>query len=412
MKNKIIICLLCFCSLFSFNFVRAAEEGISLQSQQTEGQGVYRNVKHSVDENGQHVYDCRIYNYGGIKNFSFILSEELNNRSSYFVTISANKELAYYYIADGTNKFKVFTDWQGDFKLMANSGSRRNIIKLVYNFDTNQWSKSGETNVWMSYGGGGFGNKFFANDIVLQANCTIELWESESSNNRVNYDLFRRYNVFKSPTMKQLSDGFRVYLNDFVSSAGTSTDTIVEDFSLTGLSLTVHDLISDTRLSSNFDVLGYTDVQQDDEGRYYIDLKFSDFSYLHPPMDADIMIFLTSTLQENVFAHAFDNVSNKIWYTMATKYQSLDYWRYKYSADSGVGLLVEVYPDGTEKPKPDNPDNPEPEPDPNQNVVNAISGLGTSIDEQTNAVKENTETQKSILQKIIDIPRANNFWAS
>ena len=52
-------------------------------------------------------------------------------------------------------------------------------------------------------------------------------------------------------------------------------------------------------------------------------------------------------------------------------------------------------------------DNP-PEKDPNQGVIDAVGGLGNNINEQTNAIKENTETNKNIFQKIIELPRSDS----
>lgn len=36
-----------------------------------------------------------------------------------------------------------------------------------------------------------------------------------------------------------------------------------------------------------------------------------------------------------------------------------------------------------------------------------LVGLGNTINDQTNAIKENTETNKNIFQKIIELPRSN-----
>lgn len=52
-------------------------------------------------------------------------------------------------------------------------------------------------------------------------------------------------------------------------------------------------------------------------------------------------------------------------------------------------------------------DNP-PEKDPNQGVIDAVGGLGNNINEQTNAIKENTETNKNIFQKLLELPRSDS----
>jgi hypothetical protein len=379
-----------FCIIFNAN----------VQAETSDGLVYSKPVSYVENEDESRTYTYSQYNNGGLQEGTFSMPKEMWNSSSYFVVVDSSGVVSYYRHAKKPSDsiFKVAPrTYNSDFKLFTNTFQNNKYIdRYDYDKTTSSWKAIKVNNCadYMSYGG----SRFFANDIILKKASQIRLYENETSTNYVDYDIFKRYNAFEVPELFQKVDSFRLYLNDFITKDGVNNDILKEKFTITSMSLFAHELTSDNLLLDNFDVLHYKEVSQDEKGNYYVDLIIDEVMPFLKAVNSEFVFMISTTIKEDIDAKAFESNAHPDWYTMSTKFVSYDFWKYKY--ENGSSTLKPINPDGTDKnptPNPDNPDNPAPD-NPNQGVID-------SLDKQTDAIKENTETSKNILQKIIEIPK-------
>lgn len=185
-------------------------------------------------------------------------------------------------------------------------------------------------------------DRVYANNYLISKGVAITY-----NKGGIPYSFCIDYQNLFTPTLKYMLDtGFRLYLRDFHGSTEVN-DTYSLEKSLTNVHFTVHDLKSNIDIIDTMDLLSYSDVAQDEEGQYYIDIKFEDLLSMLRVGDGDYLFTFSSNLRSDKYVYAFNDENC----TMTTNYQSVDYFRFKWFADSNSGLLVPCYEDGTEKPR-------------------------------------------------------------
>lgn len=137
------------------------------------------------------------------------------------------------------------------------------------------------------------------------------------------------------------------------------------------------------------------------------------------------MIFFLGSLQivDGDYLFSFTSIVNntRIWHDLYSskatinqfhkKYVDVSYFRYRYYADSGVGILIPTDENGegsgdiTEPPKPSQDDKTS---EAINNQTNVIKEQTEAINNQTNAIIEQNNTSKSIWQTLLDLPRDIN----
>ena len=219
---------------------------------------------------------------------------------------------------------------------------------------------------------------------------SMSTWQETYNNNPgVDYQLLKTNQFFISPTMKyRVNEGFRLILNDFYGfTAQEEKRELIA--SLTGLKLIIYNNDTGQELLSDFNILSYKDVQQLEDGQYYIDIDFKDVMPFMNTIDAEYTVFIISNLQVSSISSYTENYPSHL-REVITNYQSLDYFRYIYRG--GSGILIETDKDGNII----NPDDPDPTPTPD--------AMQEAINDQTDAIKENTEVNKNIFQEILELP--------
>lgn len=402
MKKRIILIFLSILILLStFTYVQA-EEGIMPLADTTEEGLCYRyiiNKGYNTEKSGYEIqYD--VYTHRGRQEGTVYVPSEYYDLDHWFLFLWGDV------ICIATNSksvsssdtvyctFEHFDSTRWSLGYYKNNASTNNWLGYkCYSFKNDTWSlfNQGDYNLYVTKEG------VSINSIIYSKNVDIKYGGSVSSSKA--YD----WQELKTPDMKLVQGtGFRVYLNNFHGATIIDDETEIIN-SLTNLYLYVYDFNNKGYLTEELDLLGLSEVHQDDEGNYYYDILFDTLSYMNK-VNGDYLVsvvpFLSSTKH-------FTSLSTT--YDVITKYQPVCYWRYQYYSSSGTGMLVPTDSEGN----PINPDEPQPElPDP---TIEAIGGLNNSISEQTNvikdqtnAIKEQTETNKNIFQQIIELPRENS----
>lgn len=407
---KKILCLF-FVIVFLFSSIPvsyASDEDISLQSSVYEdGQVARKVIFYGLDEE-TNTYGIfyRIFNEGGLCERTVHIPADLYNKEHWFLFYASSvKKLVFGYI-DTTVDFPVMNMYRPNairFELVSDSGT---CYVSEYSFETDTFGD------FRRLTSRGYDEKVNANDFIYCKNVVIQM--VSKANVPYTSSFFTDYQTFKCPEMKYMTDkGVRLYVNDFHGSTDiTSTYEVIN--ALQSLDFAVLDLNNNNNTLTALNLLTYSDLQQDEDGRYYIDLLFEDLLPYFNTINADLVLTLVTNLKSTKVVYAMDDTL-RVW-DMVTYFQSADYWRYQYYADSGAGLLVPSDAEGNPT-NPDGGDEPTP-PEKNETAdainnqtqkieeqTNAINNQTQKIEEQTDAIKENTETNKNIFQQIIELPR-------
>lgn len=372
----------------------------SVKAESTSSQDVYRFVNVTKEENkNNYILDYRVYLNTGLFSGKINIPKNLYDTEHWFISIFGNGEIRYFNcVTDLEPSMFVFIDSQSSTAYHAGSSDGRKVIPFsyrVYNEETRTWSEqSASTTSWI-YTGSKY--PLHPNNILFVNNFGVKYCANQSScENSADYSFGCDNQWFVSPELKYMVDnGFKLYLNDFIDFS-ISDDNYINTAIVESLYLTVYNIKTGTYEHENFNLIDYTDIQQDADGNYYVDILFNDLLTYMNKEDGDYLIFIASTLRSSYYSHAFDIIPplQRNFYNFHTKYQSGDYWRYKYFSDIGSGLLVSI----------DNPDISEPPPEEKNETADAIKDQTQKIEEQTDAIKENTEVNKNIFQQIIELP--------
>lgn len=325
-----IVCIFIICTCF--NVVKASEYGeIMPLDSQYEDSLIFREVKNrGYDEaTNSYIIDYKIYNSGGLQEGSVYIANDIYNLSSWFLLCLPDGSLKIYVDGDTSENISTVRVVNGLSRIYFN---KNKYWIYSYESSTNSFSLTSEVNSDMMITKR---ENIYANNILFTRNCIINFCGYNGAT--INYSICSDYQDFMTPSLKyKVNEGFRLYLNDFHSS------TIINDIyeivnSLSNLMLYVYDLNTHMYLTENSNLLEFSDVCQDTEGNYYIDIPFNGLLDYMNTVNGDYVIGVISLISANKYVYEFDNING---YTMNTIYSSYDYWRYQYFSSSGTGVLV------------------------------------------------------------------------
>lgn len=360
----------------------------------------YKQVKDEgyEQETDTYLFSYRIYTPNGLKEGSLHIPATAYNSNKWYLRYNSNDTVAI--IVDTTSssvRTLYFRAYNNDNYYYTYSKTGWTMGNYKY------WVKQKNSDVFTD--GGSYTGEFKIGEIVTpqsilyMKNMTFEYVDYPSGNSFTSQDSAILENrVLKTPSLIYYTGtGFRLYLNEFEPYDSTEYQDLEIDYSTIDtvkLYFSVYDLNNKTYTTQ----LTEKELQDyDEEGNLYVDILFSDLPYMNR-LDGDYILFFATYLTNT---RAYNNSS----FNFITRYDTLDYWRYTYYADSGAGILRAVYEDGTEKPNQDNTSTVEPSQD--DKTVSAIDKQTVKIEEQTQAIEENTEVQRNIFQSILDLPRSN-----
>lgn len=361
--------------LFGFNVVHADDT--------TYDGYCYQHVEHvgMTDKGYQINYD--VYLRNGNRQGTIYLTEEMYNRKWVLFYFSGSLIYRTNYNEGNFSAFNLeLSGSRGDyFTLLPSSLGVRDYI---YDFDNNSWSDYSLRSFELIYNLEG---------IFDKKDCDVLY------GNSVSWSTYHDWRYLKTPEMRVASDGFRLHLKDFHDNITGDEASLYTVDTLSGLGLFVYDFNNKQYLTENLDLLSASEVKMATDGTYYIDIPFSLLSYINK-VNCDYLISVIPILDARVKSASLPS----IFYDNVFKYNPVCYWRYQYHSDTGTGGLVSTDSEGN----PLKPDEAQPEPDKTveafENLKNSIAEQNKKLEEQTEAIKENTETNKNIFQQIIDLP--------
>lgn len=391
--KRLLVVILSFVLLFSFVFITTvkAEDGIMPLDTTTFDNSIYRYVEARGFNNEYNGYEYyyRVYTSSGIREKVIYIPTQLHDEGSWFIYTSreASNNTTFLYHCDIENvSFTLVND------------TRLNVWQIVcgQNFDRYMYVNGNwevmDSNLSYKYLGK---INMQPSSIVTSKRCDLKFCDMNLTY-KIDWSFFADWQDFQCPDLKLADDYFRLYMNDIHGSTIVETDYEVTN-SLTSLGLYIYDFNSQTSLVSGDSILSLSDLQQDEDGRYYVDIPLSRYAYLTQG-NGDFLIGVGSVLNSTKTFNLTPAFPSQ-----TVLYEDLSYWRYQYYSSSGSGLLVPSDAEGNPR-EPDDPI-PEPEPDPTEE---AIKNQTEKIEEQTEAIKEQTEVSKNIFQQIIELPRKNN----
>ena len=406
-KVKLTILFVLVLCLISFNKVYADT-----------GKFLYRDLQINGYDSDRDAYSFtyRVYLQSGEYVETIYVPSSIYNRDIWFLYMGSDgtpQIITYtgnYDLSNGRHiKFKFnyrfgssarFT-WDNDYSALFN------FIHYGYVFNNDSWTVYHD-NSNSSYTYYLQIKNFQPNGILYTKNVDIIYYKSDSCYCD-NYVSLQDDPMIKTTQLGYMpGDGFRLYLNGF--SALTDIDDSGETSkTLSNVSFTAYDYNRQCDITSNDDILSRRDVEQDEQGRYYIDILFSDYpSFINTNSSTDTDYLLSFNL--NMFSYCHFNVfGDETCFDTTTKFPTTDYFRFRYFADSGVGILVASDENGNEIVYEDdnNNNNNDNENNNSQNfseLTNTISSNTNAINTQTQEIQSMHETSRSILQTIIDLP--------
>lgn len=366
-----------------------------------DSQDIYSYVNTKPQNDGTAIIEYRVYNAGGLHDGTFALPKDLYEKNSYMLFISESGTI--YYLYTNYNNARFFQSvTNNNTQYIFYGGEYVNLVGLKYYAyflnDEGNWEGTGGTPSYVP-----------PDSVLLTKNATFHFYDKVPNNNSereqyynnnpgVDYQLLKTNQFLVSPTMKyRVDQGFRLLLNDFYGFTAIEENRELIA-GLTGLKLTVYNNDTGQEMVTDFDILAYKDVQQLEDGSYYVDIDFKDVMPFMNTVDSTYTIFIISNLQVTSISAYTEGYPGPLT-TVGSNYQSLDYFQYRYTG--GAGILIEVDKDGNPL-NPGTDPTPVPTPDP---VAGAIDKNTEAINEQTNAINEQTEVSKNIFQQIIELPR-------
>lgn len=422
--KKIIVVLLILIYIISFCPIsKANDEGIMPLSSEYEDNVAMRNCYWGDYDSltDTYPYHYQVFTKNGLHKGVLKIPSEYYNLNNYFICVNDNDGVTLWKAKNQSTSsiscgiFAEVVNYQIVYRLYF-SGTR-----YIYNFDTNKFDYDKEINNTYN---DGLMYLFCPNNFIFVKGISFSYGHAN-----VPLSIHQDFQTFECPELSYKPEGaFRLYLKDFHGSTITN-ETFEITNGLTELQFFVYDFKTKNYLTENLNLLSISDILQDDQDRYYLDINFSEVLPYLNTINGDYLIILNSAINSVKTINLHQNDSAKSYYDFKTKYNSLDYWRYQYYASSGSGILVPSDAEGSplNPDNPDNPDNPE-KPDQTAEAIkgldssinnqtqkieeqtNAINNQTEKINEQTNAIKENNETNKNIFQKIIELPRFNYRW--
>lgn len=406
-KIKFIVVLLILIIYFNCVFVSK----VYASSEDILNGRTFRKVEFVEDGNNM-ICNYHIFNKSGLQEGYFVLPKGFYDFSNFFITCDSNGVLRYYYTSNSSTTNWYIRTGGTDFSITPDGNSKNSFSYYEYDKETDSWGDRITPFEYLNL------SSFSANDVIYSKNANIYLCDnfpSKGMNYSCDISLLRDFGEFLVPDLKYVvGTGFRIFLNDY-NAFTTTTDVSTKFGQLKNLSVTVYDINSKQYMTENLDILQHCEILQDKDGNGYIDLPFSTYFQYMNTISADFLIVIASNFRSFTDAKAFSGASNSSAFVQTVDYPNLRLFRYKYWADTGSGLLIETDADGNPKDPSQSLDPPKT--DPNQGVIDAVGGLGSSIDnqtqkieEQTNAINDLNETNKNIFQKIIELPRSNYKW--
>lgn len=354
----------------------------------------YKQVKDEgyEEETDTYLFSYRIYTVNGLKEGTLHIPSTV---------YSSNKWFMYYFYSD--DSVRIIVD--------PSSSSTRTLYYRAYNngeywftySKTNwdmgtykYWIKSKNSDVFTD--GNTYSGEYRSYTTLVSPQCILytknivfEYVEYPSGNSFTSQDSAILENrILKTPSLRYYTGtGFRLYLNEFEPYDSTEYQDLNIDYSTidtVNLYFSVYDLNNKTYTTQ----LHKVELQDyDEDGNLYVDILFSDLPYMNS-LDGDYILFFGTYLTNT---RAYNNSS----FNFITRYDTLDYWRYTYYADSGAGILRAVYEDGTEKPYQDNTSTEEPSQQ--DTTTQAINDLNNSINNQTQQQHQDAQATQTIIEE-------------
>lgn len=394
MKKISKIILICVCIFIIFSIVSP--------SVKASNQDVFAYTTSTYDEeNRLYIIKYRRYGVTGLMEGEIKLPSDMKEEKNWSIMLRNDGVLSYFYFKSPNinQSYKFILEYgkgaYGDSCSIfgRQDASEREFYYRNYDFENETWG--GDNRVRFDYSLQNYGtDKFYMPNNVITTNGVRVVVTKQLE---VDYQVANKQQMFKSPHMKILvNKGFRLYLNDFFTFSDVTDDgTLLAE--LSALKFTSYEMNSKIYYSEAVDVLQYREVEEDSEGNKYIDLLYDDFLQYFQTTSGDYLIGIRSDLTCLYLYNGFGSLSTSYdirLYKFKSVYQSMDFFRYKYDAETGIGELIPVDENGN----PINPAEPQPTPDLTQQAIK----------EQTDAIKEQTEVSKNIFQQIIELPRKNN----
>lgn len=424
--KKILVVLLIFIYMLTLSPIsKANNDGIMLLDSEHDEGYAYRLVQWGSYDSLTDTYPLsyKIFNSTGIHEGVLKIPSSFYNLENCFVYVYKDGRVFFFEYATQSDTiqtcgiYSTYYNYNWVYRLYF-KGKR-----YTYDFETNTLGSVLNISNYLD------DNIIFEpNGIIYSKGLNITYSDSQSP-----LTICMDWQTFKCPELAYMPAGqgaFRLYVNDFYGSTYENEVYTITN-GLTGLVLFVYDFKTKTYLTENLNLLSLHDLEQDDQDRYYFDISFEEVLPYLNTIDGDYLIVVSSEITSVKSMEAIQSDNLKARYNFKTLYTSMDYWRYQYYAGSGAGILVPTDADGSPL-NPDNPDNPDNPEKPDQ-TAEALKGLGSDIqnqtntikeqtnainnqtqkiEEQTNSIKEANETNKNIFQKIIELPRINPRWLS
>lgn len=371
----------------------------------------YRQVSEPVYNNETDRYEItyRIYNASAKHEGVASIPSNIYNKNQWILLLNANNQLVIYnfYKWDVGSYYFRLVDNHYNLTRGTDVTNARNDQWTIYTYNssTDTWTSSvPPNNNIISY------NKEDINpNAVIYAKGVGLNYYIDGTRNK-GYSTLRSNRVLEVPVLKLLPDwGFRLYLNDFYTQV-YENDTYYETLALTSVQCIVYDYNQQSYVTQDSDILASYEVEGDAENGYYIDIPFSEYFTYMNTLDGDYLIAFAPYLNDVIHYEVYGNSTA---FDFQSVYYSLDYARYVYYSDLGVGILRQVNDDGSLKegeaaiPTTEElaeqlarEEEERKEREKEQARLDAINGV-------TNAVEEQTEVQRNIFQSILDLPRSN-----
>ena len=400
MKNKLYLFLFLFCSIFCFSSPAFAETETTRQDYISNKIDVTKN-----EETGEYIYTYTIYCQGNPYIGSFVLPQDMAEDNAHIITITYAGTPIY---IKPTSNNEMWSCWDTSQRANFITTSKRNggdgCKVRTYNADTKIWSD------FTDYTGNGYPLDYFMHPNCVISCVGVNLFYVTNLMGRdmlggpaffkQSYAKLKPPMTFTYPEIEYIpNDGFRVYMDTFYNYDFTNDlASIVSD--LSGFGYWYYDEGGLQKYGDYTDIFENVKIVDDGDSGYHFDLKFGEqlpLEFKTSGKTYRIQFYLTNS---TVYHHKdFESFGEPL-VNLSTLYSIRMYYRFSSSGLEQVDRDGNVIGGNTPMPSPD--------------ITPTPDVLQEAINEQTNAIKENTEVQKNIFQQIIELPRENyriiNKW--
>lgn len=335
-KKRFIIFLSVFLFIYfvlsSFNKVNAS--GIALYSSVTTDEACYNYLyKKELDtELNAYRYEYRCYGLGGMHEGEFYLRTNIIDNYKFFVYCNSNGSLTLYVNSRGG--FEIFNKDNNDW-LLRNTTADNRFYGWVYTYNAD--SKNFE--ITNNHASGGYvtlsniANVPCPDSIILSNTDVLYYCNANDNNTSYSYSYLMNGSVLHTPQLKyRVGEGFRLYLQDFHDDIIIYDDLYRINRTLSTLKIYLYNLNSGVYVLSGVDALSASSVKLDTNENYYIDFPFAEFFPSITAMDGDYVVGFVSIVTD------LKRYREDI--TLKTLYNDASYFRFRYYASSGTGILV------------------------------------------------------------------------